>query len=180
MRPLQLDFVKPGGPHRGLAAALLLVGVVALAGTLLHAARLRAEVARMTAAAQDSERAARQGRQALGPVSAAADEATRQELAQARLVAAALGLDWASLFSRLEGQRVAGVTLLAVQREAGSTKRLRLTGEARRLDEALAYVSQLSGAPGFSNVHLVSHETVGQGERPAVQFALLVDWGAQP
>jgi hypothetical protein len=75
---------------------------------------------------------------------------------------------------------VPAVTLLALQPESGVAKRLRLSGEARRLEDVLDYVKRLGAAPGLRNAHLVSHEVLVDGPRRAVRFALVVDWVEQP
>lgn len=180
MHRLDLDFARKPGPEPRLAAALLALGALALGATLWHTLAVRAEVQRLAAQVADAQQARTGPRAALRPAAAGADEATRAELQRAQQVVVSLGIGWGALFRQLETQRVAGVTLLAVQREGGNTKRLRLSGEARRLEEALAYVAQVSQAPGFSNVHLVSHEAAAEGERPVLRFALVADWVGQP
>jgi hypothetical protein len=180
MRSLDLDFARTPGADPVLAAALLAAGALALGAALWHTLGTRAEVARLTASVAEARQAHSGARAALRPAAEGADEATHAELQRAQQVVAALGMGWGALFRQLETQRVAGVTLLAVQREAGNTKRLRLSGEARRLEEALAYVAQVAQAPGFANVHLVAHEAMDEGERPAVRFALVADWVGQP
>lgn len=180
MRRLDLDFARRPGPDRGLAAALLAAGTLALGAALWHTLAARAEVAQLNARVAEARQAHSHPRAALRPAAPGADEATRAELQRAQQVVASLGIGWGALFRQIETQRVAGVTLLAVQREAGSTKRLRLSGEARRLEDALAYVAQVAQAPGFAHVHLVAHEAAAEGERPAVRFALVADWVGQP
>ena len=179
MRALDLDFARPPGPGR-LRSALWLtlgLGMLALVGWGLQ--RLDADVSRLAAQVDEAERAGRRERQP-PRLAAADDEATRQALQRAQQVVAALNLGWGALFQRLEQLRQPGVTLLAVQREAGQDRRLRLTGEARRLDDALAYVSRLAASEGFANAHLIGHELQADGERQTVQFTLLADWVPPP
>lgn len=176
MRAIELDFARPSALPRGVAAALLVAGLVALAVVLLHAANLRTQIDQLAADLESAQRAARHERQPLKPASGADRDALVQELARANRVVASLNLGWGALFKQLEAIQLAGVTLLSVQPEAGNTRRLRLGGEARRLEEALAYVRQVATAPGFANAHLVSHEVVSGGPRPALHFAFVVDW----
>ncbi|MFT3819941.1 MAG: PilN domain-containing protein [Rubrivivax sp.] len=181
MRALDLDFARPPGPGRLRSALWLGFGAGALALVLWGLQRLDADVTRLAAQVDEAEHASRRERQP-PRLAAADDEATRQALQRAQQVVAALNLGWGALFQRLEQLRQPGVTLLAVQREAGQGqgRRLRLSGEARRLDDALAYVSRLAASEGFANVHLIGHELQADGARQTVQFTLLADWVAPP
>ena len=180
MHNIDLDFAQRPGLHRGVAAGLLALGLLALLAAGLRVATLQTQIGHLAAEIDDAQRANRHERRPLQPTSAADKEATARELARANQVVASLNLGWSGLFKRLESIQLPGVTLLAVQPESGTARRLRLSGEARRLEDALAYVKQLASTPGLRNAHLVSHEVLQDGGRPTLRFVLVADWAGQP
>lgn len=189
MRAIDLDFVPRPRLHGGVAALLLAAGLLALALALVRVVALKTELDHLGAELDDAQRAASHQRRPLKPTAgtSADSDSLAPELAQANAVVASLNLGWASLFKRIEAIKQPGVTLLAVQPESGTVRRLRLSGEARRLEDALAYIAQVAGTPGFDNTHLVSHEAVadlgpgGAGNTGTVRlrFALVADWAGQ-
>jgi small nuclear ribonucleoprotein (snRNP)-like protein len=49
-------------------------------------------------------------------------------------------------------------------------------GEARRVEDLLAYIGRLEATDGFANVFLANHEfKAGAGETP-VTFSLTAEW----
>lgn len=177
MRPLHLDFLRDRPPLPVTSVVLLIVGIAAIVAASTHVAVTRRQVDGVSAALEQATARSRAVPQS-SPVDAAASARDGAEAAQ---VAAALNLDWPALFHQLERVRVAGVTLLAIQPETSSAgRRLRISGEARRLDAALAYVSQLAAMRGFANGHLASHEVLADQGGNVVQFVAVVDWMAPP
>lgn len=175
MRPIDLEFCRPQGPHRGAATTCVAAGGLALVAVLLHLVVLNSEIGELRSSLDEAGRASRHERLPLSPT---ADDsaATARELQRANLVVASLNIGWAGLFKQIEAVQLPAVTLLALQPESGVARRLRLSGEARRLDDVLDYVKRLGSAPGLRNAHLVSHELVVDGPRRSVRFALVVDW----
>lgn len=179
MRTIDLEFCAPQRWSRPAATACLVAGVVALAAVLARIGMLHADIGQLSTSLDETRRAGRHDRLPL-KTSAADQENALRELQRANLVVASLNIGWAGLFKQLETVQVAGVTLLALQPEPGVAKRLRLSGEARRLDDVFDYVKRLGAAPGLRNAHLVAHEVVVDGPQRAVRFALIVDWVEQP
>lgn len=178
MRPVELDFAQAAPLPRRQALAVLLAGLLVLAAVLAWLGTLKAELATLRQAVADGQQGAQRSR--LAAPATVVDEAERQELARAQQVAMSLNRRWAVLFRQLEAVRVPGVTLLAVQPEAGSGQRWRVAGVGRRYEDVLAFVRQLAAAPGFAGVHLVSHELVQAEGREAVHFTALAQWAAEP
>jgi hypothetical protein len=181
MKPqrLQLDFVHRGATAPAWAWLLCAAASVACAGLWWQGSRLRAEAD--TLAAAQARAAPAPAGDALRRLDAPTQARLARELLQAQQVAASLNLPWAALFARLEALKVPQVSLLSLQPEAATARRIRITAEARRLEDALDYVAQAAATPGLANVHLVSHETAAEGERAVLRFALTLDWvGAQP
>lgn len=180
MRRLDLDFARPPGPGRLQAAAWALAGLAALLAVALWLRQLDGQRRQWQAQLETASAAvSAPQRRALVPPREA-DEATRQALARANQVVASLNLGWGALFRQLEQVQQPGVTLLAVQREAGQSRRLRLSGEARRLEDALSYTTRLGATPGLAQVHLVGHDSSAEAGQARVQFTLLADWEGQP
>lgn len=177
MRRLHLDFLRERPPLTATGVALLVLGSIAIVAALVDVAVLNRDVD-AAAAALARETVRRDADVPRGPV----DTATLpRDAAEAAQVAGALNLAWPALFGQLERVRVSGVTLLAIQPETSSAaRRFRIGGEARRLDGALAYVSQLAATRGFANVHLASHEVLADKGGEAVQFVAVVDWVPLP
>jgi hypothetical protein len=174
MRPrLHLDFVRPHARRPRLAAFLLAVGLAGAAGAGAEYARLAAQAERLEAAIADTARMARRD---LPRLRAAADpKQLAEEVRGANLVLAELTVPWDELFREIEAAGGEGIALLAIQPDAASGT-VRLAGEARRYEDALAYVGRLERGSVLNRVFLASHELrPGAAPRP-VAFAILAQW----
>ncbi len=176
-RPLRLDFLsaKPRAASTGLVA--LLAGLAALVAVLVEYRAVGAETEVLEARIADFRRMTRRE---LPPIrEAAMDSKTLvQEIRQANLVLAQLNLPWDALFRELEGAAIEGITLLSIQPEVGAGQ-VRIAGEARTYDTALAYVAKLESSERFANVFLTQHEVRANAPQKPVVFALVADWSAQ-
>lgn len=167
---VRLDFAHPGG--RVTPAALVLLGLGLLAATLvaMRLERVSAELAPLEAAATRlpvlAERVASSG---TNPKL----QALRNEQVQAAL--ASLATPWDAWFGQLEAVAERGVALVNLQPE-NEGRRVRLSGEARRFEDVLAYMGRLEAADGFANVFLSEHVEAGQG----LSFSLSADWVGRP
>lgn len=122
----------------------------------------------------------RMTRRELPPIREAAidSKVVAQEIQQANLVLAQLNLPWDTLFRELEGAAIEGVTLLSIQPEVGAGQ-VRIAGEAKTYETALAYVARLESSERFANVFLTSHEVRATSPQRPVAFALVADWSAR-
>lgn len=175
MRPrLHLDFVRPHARRARLAAFLLAAGLAASAGAGAEYARLAAQAERLQAAIADTARLARRDLPRLR--TAAADpKQLVEEVRGANLVLAQLTVPWDELFREIESAGGEGVALLAIQPDAASGT-VRLAGEARRYEDALAYVGRLERGNVLYRVFLASHELRPGGAPRPVAFAILAQW----
>ncbi|NTV94330.1 MAG: PilN domain-containing protein, partial [Thiobacillus sp.] len=91
-----------------------------------------------------------------------------------------LALPWDRLFSAVEESSGADVALLVM--EPDTLKGLvRIGGEAKHLDAALAFVKQLGAHPIFTRVALQNHQVQQQDPQKPVRFSLVAAWSeAQP
>ncbi len=174
MRELDLDF-QPR--RRGLLpVVLLLAGAVLAADAWLDARALGRQLDdienQVHQAQRRADRLARDG----GPSSGAAltagqDKALRQAVA-------AIGVDWEGLYRHLDQAVSEEVALLAIVPEA-SGKTLQISGEARHLPAALAFVEALRRPP-LARAILLSHRIKSEdGQRPVV-FEISATWQPAP
>lgn len=171
---LHLDFVRPRAPRTWLGAGLLAAGAFAAVATLAEYRMLAGESARLEARITDTQRMARREMPRLRQ--AALDpKALADEVRNANAVLAQLTIPWDALFSEIEAAGDRTIALLSIQPDA-RTRALRITGEARRFEDVLAYVGRLEQRPGIAHVFLASHELRQGGAQRPVAFALVAQW----
>jgi hypothetical protein len=176
-RALRLDFLteKPRTASTGLV--VLFAGLAALAAVLVEYRAVSAETAALESHIADFRRMTRRE---LPPIREAAidGKTLAQEIRQANLVLAQLNLPWDALFREMEGAALEGITLLAIQPEPGAGQ-VRIAGEAKNYDTALAYVAKVESSDRFANVFLTSHQVRANAPQRPVVFELLADWSAR-
>lgn len=174
MKRLRLDFTpaRDGASWSGIAA--LAAGLAACAALILFHQQLLERVARAQAELG-----------ALSPRRAPSDAAARglrkqgEAIERANLVAHELARRWDLVFLALESARTPNVALLAIEPDA-SRSLLRLTGEAKRKTDMLAYVERLQAAQPLQRVMLESHEVLLPVPERPVRFIVTAAWEAQP
>lgn len=168
--PLALDFAatRPPPPRWGLA--LLAVGLAACGAVALDYLAAASDLAALNERLLSLER--RSARQGTAPTQAAAGEAAARQAGEA---ARQLRRPWDSLLRDLEGAVTPEVALLAVEPDA-TRQQLRISGEARKLGDALDFIRRLEKAPRLQRPTLSGHQT-RQGEGgPVVAFTILAGW----
>jgi Tfp pilus assembly protein PilN len=179
MRPrLHLDFVRPRAPRTWLGAGLLAAGAFAAVATLVEYRAAAAEAARLEARIADTQRMVRRDLPRLRQTSLD-PKAVAEEVRNANAVLAQLTIPWDALFREIEAAGDRTVALLSIQPDAGA-RALRITGEARRFEDVLAYIGRLEGRPALANVFLASHELRPGGAQRPVAFALVGQWVDEP
>lgn len=172
MRDLCLDFQ----PRRAglLPVVLLLAGAFLAADAWFDAYRLglqQEEIeVQLRQAQRRADRLVRDGNAAAGPtLNAEQDKALH-------LATAAIAIDWEALYRHIDQATREDVALLAiVPNTAGKT--LQITGEARNLPAALAFVEALRRPP-LPQATLLSHKIKTEdGQRPVV-FEISATWKA--
>ena len=176
-RAIHLDFLTTRPRSASMGLVVLLAGLAAIAAVLVEYRALGQETAVLETRIADFRR---MSRRELPPIREAAmdSKALAQEIRQANQVLAQLNLPWDALFRALEGASIPGVTLLAIQPEVGASQ-VRIAGEAKTYDVALAYVAKLEASERFANVFLTSHEVRANAPERPVVFGLVADWSAQ-
>ena len=171
---LQLDFLtrKPRSASTGYV--VLFAGLAALGAVIVEYRAVQAETSVLEARIADFRRMTHRERPPIRE--AAADgKALAQEIRQANVVLGQLNLPWDALFGELERGAVDGVSLLGIQPEVVAGQ-VRIAGEARSYDTALAYVAKLEASERFANVLLTSHQVRANTPQRPVVFELVADW----
>ncbi len=173
MERMHLDFLQPHARRPGLGVLLLLVGAVVTGVLLAQHYEVSREAALLDERISDASRMARRSMPRLEP-RRAGGRALAEEIRDANAVIERLNVPWDALFRDLEAVSGEGVALLAIQPDAASRK-VRIAGEARKLEAVLAYVERLEARDGLSNVYLLAHEMRDAPPRP-VAFTLTAQW----
>ena len=175
--PLHLDFVAaPVYRWRRwcwAALALMVVCVVVLA-------QLQSVVSERLEAAQARHDLLRERLRASGPrVVPPADAQTTADILRANLVIDELVVPWERLFDAIEDADPGGLGALALTPNARD-RTLRLTGEARDLNELLAYVDRMGAQSLLGEVHLQGYNTVVRDGHTVLSFTLAAVWRPAP
>lgn len=160
----RLDFDFHAAPVRPSAAGL----VLALAGAAALAWSMHAwEAARDREAGLDLQIASLENvRPASAPRAEPANVASQET--QAR-IAAQLAWRWQPAFDALAGARDKRIALVAL--DANQAKaHLKLTAEARTLEDAVAWIERLQGQPGVKSAALTQHEFQADADQRPVRF----------
>ncbi|MDM7948589.1 hypothetical protein [Hydrogenophaga sp.] len=111
------------------------------------------------------------------PASVAAGET--QALKMRQVTMAQLSLPWARWLGALEALPGHRIALLALDLQ-GDGATLRLSAEARNMQQALAYLSALRASPEVASAELSAHELVRVGEVDVLRFNIDLRWKAMP
>lgn len=173
MRKLALDF-QPRRPGL-LPAILLLAGLVLGADQWFEYAQLRDESEALHQRVEQlQKRAARleasqRGSRPENVFSADETKALRQAIG-------AVGVDWMALYEHVDRSVGDDIALLAIRPNA-SGKSVQISGEARRMDDALAFVEALHAAP-LSDVVLLSHQIKQNDPQRPIVFEIAATWSS--
>ena len=175
---LQLDFRRPAvsrGRWIGWGALMaVVVGVVVVSEAYGDAAQTHqlAQSRHDQLEARSQQRTP--GRDA-SRSAAIADAQTQADIRRANAVIDRLVVPWDELFIALEGADARGIGLLSLTPNARD-RTLQLVGEARTMDELLAYVERMAMQSGLRQVHLQSYSVAARDGVPVVSFTLAATW----
>jgi hypothetical protein len=135
----------------------------------------------------DTEQAdllSRQSRSARGDAPGKRSLAEASPLAGDAAVSAAqidsqLQLPWNDFLHAIESSSMPSVALLGVEAQ-GSTRVLHLVGEAKDIEDVLAYVKKLRASPALRDVFLAGQEEKLVGAVKVIRFTVDATWGAAP
>jgi hypothetical protein len=175
---LQLDFRRPPRSNwRWVGWVALALAVLA---TVLFSQRYAAVAARHALAEgrHDALEARLRDTGARRTV-AAVDPKTLVDVRRANIVIDQLTVPWDGLFDAVERADARGLGVLALTPSARD-RSIRLAGEAKSMEELLAYVDRMAQQPLLGQVHLQSVNTVAREGVPVVSFNLAATWRLQP
>lgn len=175
---LRLEFSPRAREISALGAVILLVSVCALVAIAVQLGLKLADNARQAQRLAALEEQLGQSK-AKGSRTRPPDPGEVARLRAARQVASQLTTPWADLLDSLESSPVKSVALLSIEPSV-NRRSIRLTAEARSLEEMLAYLSALQQDGRLSAAVLVSHQVQVQSPGSPVRFQIQAGWGTAP
>lgn len=173
MRPLALDFVDTRPPRFSTGLAFLLAGMVALSALFYEHAALKAGLDAREARIGLLEKTRTHTRKNVH--AEPPDAAQQSEIRRANMVIDQLNLPWAALFQAVESASDGTIALLSIQPDA-QKQSVRITGEAKKLEDVLGYIERLQDDTQLINASLLSHEIRQQDAEKPVRFTLTANW----
>lgn len=176
--PIHLDFMHevPAPRWRWALLAVAAVLLVPVSDAYQDAIAQRAKAQQRFDLADRQDKLRKRRPAKADSVADAQDVAGAQ---RANAVIEQLTVPWDELFQALEAADARGVAVLTLAPNARDHT-LRLSGEARQMDELLAYVSRLSQRPALAQVHLLGYSTSVKEGAPLISFTLAAGWKVAP
>ena len=171
---LQLDFLRPPATRARWVGWLLLAAAVPVV-LLTSEAYSRAEQRWALAQSRHEHLQARWQADRPPRAVAAPDAATLASIRRANTVIDQLSVPWGELFDAIEGADARGLGVLSLTPNARD-RSLRLAGEARSMEELLAYLQRMAEQPALQQVHLLGYGTAVREGVPVVSFTLAATW----
>lgn len=171
---IQLDYASASIAIRMWVWVLLTLSLLAVGATSWDYMRLQSVQAGLQLRLQQNT--ARSVAPAAATLPAEAHDKLQAQLRQANGVLVELGRPWLALFVQLEETLTPDIALLTIRPDAAKG-RLRITGEARHLTDALDFVRRLGDSGVLIDVVLEGHEVVESDQQKPVHFAVSARWG---
>jgi Tfp pilus assembly protein PilN len=92
---------------------------------------------------------------------------------------AQLSLPWNEVLGEIERRTGSSIALLNIEAQ-GVSRKLRLTGETKSMDEVAAYLKRLRGSTLISSANLVHHEQRQAGSVNLLRFVVEASWSTAP
>ena len=138
----------------------------------------------MDADAEQSALLARQNRSLPGDAPKKRNYIESEPLARDAALSAAqidtqLQLPWNDFLQAIESTSLPSVALLGVEAQ-GSTRVLHLVGEAKEIEDVLAYVKKLRASPTLRDVFIAGQEEKLVNTVKVIRFTVDATWGSAP
>lgn len=174
MRSLKLRFPSGAGDTQGAGHALLVLGIMALAGVLYQFNAVMHEVDYWNGRIASMDR--RMQRTVEPGISAErASPEKKREMQKANLVMSEIDLPWEALFDSVEHASRPDVALLSFQPNPAN-RTLRIGGEAKDIPSMLEFVRALEREAALKDAHLLRHEVKRDNPQQPVVFLLIASW----
>lgn len=173
MHALTINFVQRRRFASPLGLLLLVAGIAAMGVVALDYVDARDELDRVEL---------RQAR--VKPLGAASRPLTgtaapvRTDAKAIEVVAGQLGLPWDAVLREIESRSDPAVALLSVEAQ-GQARTMRISGEAKTMADAVAYVGRLRESPRLTAVFLSGHDEKQAGAVTVVWFSLDAKWSSR-
>jgi hypothetical protein len=112
------------------------------------------------------------------PVKQAPVSIQPEQLKQLQETVNALAIPWNALFEAIEQSDQKDIALLSLEPNS-QKQQVVITGEAKNLQVALAYIAQLESQPAFSQVFLQKHSIDETNVSKPVSFTVFAKWEIQ-
>lgn len=170
MRALGINFVqaRPSGTLLGIV--ILGAGIASACLVLVDYWDARAELERVEQRQSRVQQAGAKPR-----VAASAGPKSKDDAAAAAKLATQLNAPWDLVLREIEGLVDPSVALLSIEAQ-GTARKIRLTGEAKSMDVAVAYVGRLRKSKWIEAAHLSGHEVKQIGAVSVTRFTVEAVW----
>lgn len=174
MRSLRLKFPSGGVEARQTGYAVMVLGMIVLAGVLYQFDAAMNEVAYwdLRIASMD-----RRIQRKTAPQASSAHERpeVKREIRKANAVMSELDLPWGALFDSIEYASGHDVALLSIQPDPSSRK-MRIGGEAKNIPAMLDFVGALEREPALKDAYLLKYEIKRDDPHRPVTFFISASW----
>ncbi|ARO86896.1 fimbrial assembly protein [Nitrosospira lacus] len=174
MRSLNLKFPDGGQEARSAGYAMLVMGMLALAGVLYQYQGAMDEVAYWDLRIASMDRQAGRKTMPLGSPSQGGRE-IKQEIRRANAVLSEIDLPWGALFDSVEYATSPEVALLSFQPDAAG-RTMRMGGEAKSMPALLDFVSALEREPVLKDAYLLKYEIKQDDPQRPIIFSIMASW----
>jgi len=103
------------------------------------------------------------------------DAQTLADVRRANAIIEQLVVPWDALFDAVESADLPGLAVLALTPNARD-RSVRLAGEARSMEELLAYVDRMAAQPALNQVHLLGYRMVPREGVSVIAFTMAATW----
>jgi len=174
LRALELDYARRTRRTPWLGIVILLAGAAVAAAAAAEYSRLTSDLRSAERRSADLERRLER-KPERARTNAKDAQVVATQVAYANDVLRQLATPWDSMFHEVEAAHDERVALLSIEPDPQKSV-VRISGEARSLDDVLEYVKRLSQSPFLTDVYLQNHQVQTLAPDQPTRFALMAGW----
>lgn len=171
---LRLDYVRQGQVKRLVNNSSLIILIIMSAYLAFTYLNLTDKI-KLIESATASKHQHKSANTTLLKNSTSLDVTTLQEMKEAKLVIAELGIPWNRIFTEIEALSQENISLLQLQTDINNST-ITITGEAKDLTAITNYIKALAESKFFSDVHLLSHQVKSIDIQNSSAFTIKAVW----